>query len=299
MKKRAWFITIDRDGEHESYIPNDEQLRNNCTYYACGHHVGRQSKRRHTHYYVHLRGPRTITFLKNIFSCPWLHADAARGTADDAIRYIGKNNTVNVVEYGTKPKQGRRTDLEECKNLLANGGSMLDVLNAYPSQYIRYSTGLQRAANLLRRERAKAWRNITTTVFIGETGLGKSRRVYDECAERNCQVFTLSKGNTGVWFDGYEQEEVLLIDDFYGWISYGHLLNILDGHPLRIDIKSSHGWALYTRVYITSNKPPTKWYSHGLTPALRRRLTSILKISEGDSDCEMCDLDEETINSLF
>lgn len=78
-----------------------------------------------------------------------------------------------------------------------------------------------------------------------------------------------------VWFDGYEGEPRLVIDDFYGWIKYGMLLRILDGHQFRGEVKGGHIYGHWTTVIITSNKRPDEWYKDGLTPALARRINEV------------------------
>ncbi len=134
------------------------------------------------------------------------------------------------------------------------------------------------------------WRTVKTTVFWGDTGTGKTKRVYEE--QKFEDVYKLDVSNTGVWWNGYTGQKVLLIDDFYGWIRYGQLLNILDGYPLRLDIKGDFTIAKFERVYITSNEHPNMWYAkkwkegHALgeecppmKPALRRRLSQIVKFT--------------------
>lgn len=76
------------------------------------------------------------------------------------------------------------------------------------------------------------------------------------------------------------------MDDFYGQIKLSRLLNILDGHPLQVPIKSSSTWANYTVVYITSNCPIEDWYPNIfdskplLKEALLRRIKSISYINK-------------------
>lgn len=69
-----------------------------------------------------------------------------------------------------------------------------------------------------------------------------------------------SGGAHTLWWDGYRAEEVLLIDDYDGWIGWSTFLRVLDRYPLRINVKGGHGWARYTKVIITSNVPYVDWY---------------------------------------
>jgi len=86
-------------------------------------------------------------------------------------------------------------------------------------------------------------------------------------------------GDDTLWWDGYQGQKILLIDDFYGTIKYGKLLNILDIYPLRLPTKGGHTYANWEKIYITSNDKPDKWYQKGLTPALERRLNTIIDLA--------------------
>jgi len=55
---------------------------------------------------------------------------------------------------------------------------------------------------------------------------------------------------------------VLLIDDFYGWIAYGYLLRLLDGHPVQMETKGGHTHACWETVIITSNVLVIAWYQN-------------------------------------
>jgi hypothetical protein len=72
------------------------------------------------------------------------------------------------------------------------------------------------------------------------------------------------------------------------------MLNILDGFPLRINVKASHTYANYTKVIITSNVCPDEWYRSvddppaygkvGTIPvqvlsAFKRRLNRVIEVT--------------------
>jgi len=115
---------------------------------------------------------------------------------------------------------------------------------------------------------------LYVSVHWGRTGTGKTKGVFDDVEARGETLYKLDSANT-LWWDGYMGEKNLLIDDFYGWIKFGTLLNILDIYPLRLDIKGGFAYAAWTRVYITSNKIWQEWYkelSHEQHAALERRI---------------------------
>ena len=66
----------------------------------------------------------------------------------------------------------------------------------------------------------------------------------------------------GEWWDGYDNQKTVIIDDFYGWMKYDELLRIMDRYPHRVPIKG--GYINFTSEYLTftSNISPNDWY-HG------------------------------------
>jgi len=120
------------------------------------------------------------------------------------------------------------------------------------------------------KNKADTFRVINTEVYWGEAGCGKTRKAVEE----NPDHYILTTDGEGkVWFDGYAGEKTLILDDFYGGIKYSYLLRLLDGYKCRLEVKGSFTYAMWDKIIITSNKPPNDWYHHGLTPALKRRLT--------------------------
>ena len=63
-----------------------------------------------------------------------------------------------------------------------------------------------------------------------------------------------------------------MIDDFYGWLKYSFLLNLMDRYPLMLPNKGGYVECKIKRLIITSNKKPEDWYSsvQDKTPLLRR-----------------------------
>lgn len=85
-----------------------------------------------------------------------------------------------------------------------------------------------------------------------------------------------------MWFDGYEGEETLIIDDFYGWCPHSMLLRVLDRYPFRCPVKGGFTWGLWKNVIITSNKHPKDWYEKfdwRDDEALRRRIHAIYRVN--------------------
>lgn len=227
----------------------------------------------HLQGYIELKAKRTLNGVRRLI--PDAHWEIRRGSRVSARDYCRKlaSQLSPAVEFGTwvDGEQGRRTDIQTVFSWAKNGKSELEIAEEVPGLWCKHHRALQRY-QFLRHKNAKGFRNVTVNVYVGPAGSGKTRKAYEE----NPGLYKLEQGEDRVWFDGYEGETCILLDDFYGWIKYGFLLNLLDGYPVRLPVKGGHTWAMWTKVIITSNKPPDSWYIAGLTPALERRISSVI-----------------------
>ena len=242
---------------------------------------------------------RLKTLKDKVFRSNTVHIEARRGTQQEAIDYCKKEETrapallahelpaeLIAAEYGT-PKEnrsGERTDLQKMIDEARSGVSLSALRESQSEIVAKYGKFCADFCADVARASIPAWRQLDVTVLWGHTGMGKTRRVYHD--HPYPELFKLDPcGIDKLWWDGYEGQDVLLIDDYYGWISIGNLLNILDGYPLRLSVKGSFTYAAWTKVYITSNEGPDNWYKapNALTPgqtnALSRRLNIVTHVT--------------------
>lgn len=267
MRSRNWCFTKYGDLENPAELSIDDDRVRYCVWQLekCP-----STGRNHLQGYIEFRNPVRMGGVKRIFGDDTLHLEARRGSRKQAVEYCTKEDSrvQGPWTIGTEPKQGERRDLHGVAELISSGCTMDEVRTLHPVDYIRYRRGIEalHARELV--ERSREFRMLEVHVYYGEAGTGKTRAAVDGSDD----YYILDQGER-VWFDGYEGESLLIIDDFYGWIKYGMLLRILDGYQLRLEIKGGFTYALWKRVIITSNKPPEEWYAHGMTPALARRIT--------------------------
>lgn len=110
----------------------------------------------------------------------------------------------------------------------------------------------------------------TVRVYWGATGLGKSRRAWYEAG-----ISAYPKSPTSIYWDGYQNHENVVIDEFRGGINISHVLRWFDRYPVTVECKFGACILAARNVWITSNIPPTAWYPDldpETTQALLRRL---------------------------
>ena len=241
-----------------------------------------ETNRDHLQGYIELLRSSKMSTVKNYFADPSVHLEPRSGTQEQAVRYCTKDESrvEGPWELGTKATGGcdsKRNDLISFRDAIRDGKTDQQLLEDYPREYARYPKFVSTVRTTTERSKATT-REVKCYVLWGETGCGKTRYVYDKHGYQD--VFKLDLGDAStLWFDGYESQPILLLDDFYGSIKYHTLLNYLDRYPVRLPVKGSHSYAAWHTVYITSNKSPDEWYLKanglGTTAALDRRLTGI------------------------
>lgn len=110
-------------------------------------------------------------------------------------------------------------------------------------------------------------------VYWGPTGVGKSRRAWEESGDQ-----TYSKDPRTKFWCGYDGQRHVIIDEFRGSIDISHILRWLDRYPVRVETKGGSRPLMAEKFWFTSNIHPGEWYP-GLDiatfNALERRLEII------------------------
>ncbi len=267
-RKRHWCFT-----SFLEVLPTvfDKDIVRYCCYQS---EVCAETKRPHFQGYIEFFDNKRVGQVKAVLGeC---HLEFRRGSRTQARQYCLKEDTAVI---GTKVEFGEwRQDVTRKRKLcdmLKTDITLDDLIEESPHHYVMYYKGLEKLYSLRAAKKAKVFRNVVVDVYIGDTGTGKTRR-----AIAHDDHYLMPAFDTRVWFDGYRGEKVLIIDDFYGNIKYGTFLRMLDGHELQMEVKGSYIWAQWTKVIITSNVGPDKWYKKGLTPALSRRITNVFNMND-------------------
>lgn len=232
----------------------------------------------------------------------------AKGTARHNLTYCTKSETSiegqEPVVRGEPKQQGERLDLAEMYSLIKEGKNNADLLELCPGMYMKWSKAIKEARRVYLEANTPHWRAVKVNVLYGPTRSGKTSSVYRQHDPDD--VFKLTIKQSGnVWFDGYEGQSVLLIDDFYGQIKVSYMLQLLDGYRQLLEIKGDHVAAQWNTIYITSNDHPMDWYSGycnlscAVMHAVQKRISSITKVIPPAENSEPCWVDVVEVNGAI
>lgn len=196
------------------------------------------------------------------------HAEPTR--SDAAYAYVWKEATAvegTRFELGRKPTdRGNARDWDAVRDAARSG--RLDDISA--DIYVRNYNSLKRIAQ---DHLAPVAIEREVVVFWGRTGTGKSRRAWEEAG-----LDAYPKDPRTKFWDGYRNQEHVVIDEFRGDIDIAHVLRWFDRYPVIVEVKGSSTVFAAKRIWITSNVRPELWYpvlDEATRAALMRRLTVI------------------------
>lgn len=235
--------------------------------------------REHNQGWLQLKQRKRLSYLKQI--APAAHWEACRGSEETNEKYCRKDvtvgNTFNC--FGSFTTQGTRTDLNEVKAYIKDNKSCREVAEKFFPQYLKFNRGIEKYITMQEKVKRRNWRTVEVWYLCGPTGCGKTRQVMDlwpDCYK--IQGYGLQ------WWDGYEGEDVLLIDEYINNVNIGVLLSLLDGYRLRLAVKGGFTYANWTKVYITSNYRLEELHERASTrnrDALKRRISQVLDFYPG------------------
>lgn len=231
--------------EDEKKLLNKEK----CKYCIIGKEIG-ESGTKHLQGYIEFFSGKRMNTLKKDYGDN-IHWEARKGTAQQAADYCKKDGQWK--EIGEISKQGRRSDLDAVAEDIKNGTKKKDIASKYPVQYIKFHNGIEKLIELTQyKERTT---KPTVTWYWGDTGVGKTRAVFDAYDKDEIYVKDSTK-----WWNGYTQQKVILIDDFNGEWEIRNLLRLLDRYKYTGETKGGYVNIDSMFIYITCDRSPEEIY---------------------------------------
>jgi Putative viral replication protein len=220
---------------------NDTNLR----YMIVGTEICPTTNKTHWQCYLEFKTPVSMKYIKNAFEDKTVHLEKRMGEREQARDYCKKEK--NYVEYGVwATGQGFRTDLVDITSEMASGKRINDIMIENPTIYCKYRNGLKDIQGSFDKKKTKEFRTIEVEVISGPTGCGKTRKAMENASYK-------IEGSQMDWWDGYDMDESIVIDEYDNDVKITRLLNILDGYQLRLPIKGGFTYAGWKKIYITTN----------------------------------------------
>lgn len=251
------------------WTPDDEKLFQSleCQYLVYGREVGEEGTP-HLQGFVTFKSNKRFAGLKKLH--PTAHWEAARESSSVNADYCKKDG--DYFEKGETPSKGKRTDLLKIAEAVKAGKSLLEVSDMSPDTYIRNYRGIANYAALhVKDYDADDVRGIW---LYGPPGTGKSH---------HARQFAMAVGGLynkaqNKWFDGYNGEPVIVLDDMDN-DALAHYLKIwsdkysCSGEIKGGTVKLRHKWFVVTSNYDIDNLFGEK--GGVMCSAIKRRFTEI------------------------
>jgi len=302
-KKRGWCFTLNNPSIGES---NDIKRIGEsgldsaaATYLVYGREVGDEGTP-HLQGYIHFRSQRAFSSVKSLLGAR-CHIEAANGTPAQNRTYCTKDGDSD--EWGDPPAQGDRTDLASlAQSVVEQSWSLEHELSKGTVDYqvlgagLRFGKHIEDLRNIMaKKNRRQATDDMTIIWCYGPPGSGKTKWAYDNYEG----AFTYPGEPGKTWFDNYNYEKVIVIDDFRGTkrvgsdadqvptFTFSYFLRLIDRYEMQVPVKGAYKWLCATTWIITCPWHPSEAYQSSENMGqLLRRITEIKQFTGGDYDVE-------------
>lgn len=264
-RNRCWCFTINNYTESDWF--SVKHLFKRAKFGICGEEVGTKEGTEHLQGYVSLNSPCSLKIMKQYLARA--HLTVANGSDQENLVYCSKDAT-NLYQVGEPSEgQGKRNDIHDMVSKIKNKeATILDIMFDYPELYLRYSRSIKEYFNIMLQPRTTLpkvfWR-------WGLAGTGKTRFPVEKHPSHYI------KDNT-IWWDRYDQQEAIIIDDFDNTIPYRVLLRLIDRYEYLGQTKGSYVHINSPYIYITCEHPPEFYWQGNELAQVMRRLESVTEI---------------------
>lgn len=178
-----------------------------------------------------------------------------------ALEYCSKDESHvgGPYEYGVRPAQGKRNDLIALKSQIDAGCSMVSLYETHFGSMIRYKPALVEYRRLVTPPR-----NVKTRcfLFVGPPGAGKSTLMKHIASKLGSFYFVPEKKGSGLYFDDYDYQDVMILDEMDGARMSATFFNsLVDEHPCTLPVHGGAGHQMISRyIFIGSNYAPSFWW---------------------------------------
>ncbi|QDJ95233.1 replication-associated protein [Capybara virus 13_cap1_257] len=257
---KNWVFTLNNPSEDfEARLLETLEANANFKFVAGQREIAPTTGTEHFQGLVVLEEKKRLSWLREFFS-DTAHFEVMRGRIPQALAYCTKEETrkphYEPITWGEQPQnaQGKRNDLDAVKALIDSGASESTIAEEHFSSWVRHHKGFREYKRM--KITPRDWKT-EVWVIIGPTGTGKSRAA--AASQENPSQLYYKQAHTD-WWDGYDGQETVILDDFYGWVRYDEMLRLMDRYPMLVQIKGGQTQFLAKTIVLTSNTMPSSWY---------------------------------------
>ncbi len=219
----------------------------------------------HVQGYIHFSGTKRRGAVNNLLHLQNLHLEMAKGTPSDNRAYCTDQEKrladSEPFEYGDCPG-GQGSKLAIVAETIKTHG-LKRAIEESPQTYITNGRGMRDYDRFIKRQKTRP-DHVHVIVIHGDSGAGKSwwaKKLYDPG-----HTFTMPAvpRNGNAWFDGYDSERTLVIDEMSGRIEFELFKNMCDPLDMQVPVKGDYTPAMWNTVIVTTNNHPCTWYGNDI-----------------------------------
>lgn len=260
-KPARHFCFTDYDVRDYRTIITEDTFKESIIFMCWQTEVCPTTGKEHNQGYIHLKKPSRFSFIKKLLNSKSIHLAECRGSAQSNLDYCSKAESrkpgTEPQQWGKFVSQGERSDIEFAYDALKEGRTVMDIIGDCPSLLRNISSLKQAKLELMPKMR---YLERKVMVIYGPGGIGKTRLALHMEGGEIMPVPQFNKA--GVYFNGCENEEAVLIDDFdpKNAPPLDQFKTCLDQYSR--SVRSMYGFSYLNakRIYITTNYHPDTWY---------------------------------------
>lgn len=294
LRMRRWCFTLHVDAIDSPFSiaamsPEDrassiKQIR----YLVAQLEISPTTQKYHWQGFVMLQRQCDLQFVKKkVLGSLSVHLEPCNGSIAQNIAYCTKDESrvpgVDRYEVGTRPAdaddgQGstsKRSQYDVVMDKIQQGVPLDELVEQHGGVVLRYGGCVTKAIAQVQKKEKGFRRPVYVEVRWGPPGTGKTTSVMaSDYAKEACNRFDpplhcwnskkifIKRPGMAKWFDGYEGQKVLLLDD---WVFVegdlaSWLLEILDVTVTFVPVKGGSAVTSWEHVVITTNVHPTEWF---------------------------------------
>lgn len=272
-KLRNWCFTLNNPTSMPNKEKDDDWWDNleDLRYGICQLEIGEETGTPHLQGYLEFTRPVYFTEMKEMLG-KGVYLTGRDGPRVKARDYCRKEETRKdgPWEYGEwKQERGKRNDLDDIKKEMDKGATADDMAMTYFKTWARSHVALEKYEQIIRSKR-KRQQATDIIAVVGQPKGGKTTYIQKTFPDAFWQP-------NSKWWDRYQGQDVVVLDEYVGWIPYHELLRFGDGTQLKLEVKHGHTTFLAGKLIIISNKMPWRWYNYDEQHLDRRALFRRIK----------------------